>query len=601
MAMTEAQRTIAERISRSGHWSLKQLTAFRRVRRQVLSQYAGAHWGDENPTDRVPYNLIGMMLDVYRQRLASGLPRFLVHTNVAELLPESKDIEAALNTVAKRIKLHDAWDRVFVDAMCAPFGVMKVGVASTPGVAEDDADLDPGELYAQPVDFDDFVIDMAAEHVNAADYIGNRYRVRMYELMESGRFDRDALDKLYKSHSSKDDIDEFGEERAATLGRETKQDDSELHDYATLWEFWVPMPRGSDLIVTLCGDELETAQHVLEVREFTGTENGPYRMCSFTEMPGSPLGIPPLTQVYDLHMALNQTLRKILRQMARQKTVIGVGHGGEDDVQRLRRADDGDAVTITQPGGTSEIRFGGADPANVALFLQLRQVASQVAGNLDVIGGMGSNAETLGQEEILSGNASQRLVAMERRSREFLASIGEELGWYLLTDPSLDLRTTRRIPGVNRDVPVHLTADKLLGNPFLYDFNVAAYSLADEGPSAKMRAIDAWMERMLPFMPMMEQQGIGLDLRGLSDEIGRLTSNTSLGEFVITQTPPDDRVADQEPRGSVPSAGMPPVTRRINERISRSAPTAKGQAQDLANQMLGQAFKANAQSGKGTY
>lgn len=583
--VTKAERTIADRIGKASHWSYERLRPFREVRRKMLSQYAGMHYGDSNPSGHVPYNVLGLTIDVFRQRLTSGKPRFMLSTTVNELRPEAANLEAGLNAVAGRLDLRQTWDDIFIDALTS-VGIAKVGVCRTPGVADDDRLIDTGQVYVDRVDFEDFVMDMASEHTNNCDFFGNRYRVPIDALMDSGQYSKRALDEVYADMGDDSDVTPYGEERASLLARDPKDDDSEIYDYATLWEMWLPRPGANGLIVTLCGQQLDTAK-TLGVREFGGSDKGPYRMCSFKNMPGSPMPVPPLADVMDLHLAMNTVLCKILRQSQRQKRLTAVMQGQDDDARRMRDAADGDAVAIT--GGTppAEFGMGGADNQSFALFLQLREVASAVGGNVDVLGGIASQAETLGQEEMLAGQASQRVVAMERRAQAFLTEIGRELSWYVMTDPAFDIGTYRRIDGVDYDIPVRITHDDLAGNPLDYDIEVAAYTLADEGPTAQLKAIDAFMERMIPFLPALEAQGLAIDMQALAAEYGRLMNAKSIGAFLASQTPPDERLASESPRGTMPRYSKPPVTTRRTERISRSAPSQKGRAHELAMNLLG--------------
>lgn len=63
---------------------------------------------------------------------------------------------------------------------------------------------------------------------------------------------------------------------------------------------------------------------------------------------------------------------------------------------------------------------------------------SYIAGNLDVLGGLSAQSDTLGQDRILNQSANQRINDMQSRVYSFTTKVIEALGWYVWNDPTLE-------------------------------------------------------------------------------------------------------------------------------------------------------------------
>ena len=88
---------------------------------------------------------------------------------------------------------------------------------------------------------------------------------------------------------------------------------------------------------------------------------------------------------------------------------------------------------------------------------------------------------------------------------------------------------------------------------------------------------------IMPSMPLMQQQGMGLDMGALLRIYSQYANMPELNEIITQQgqAPEPGTGRDQE------SQSQPPVTHRTNERISRPGSTRGGAEQVLINNMMG--------------
>ena len=103
-------------------------------------------------------------------------------------------------------------------------------------------------------------------------------------------------------------------------------------------------------------------------------------------------------------------MRQLVREAQRYKVVGRTRGVDSEDAERIRAASDGEIVGVDNPEAIQEKMFGGLDQRNFAFMLQIKQLFSWQAGNLDLMGGLGAQSETATQDQLLHASASQRMA-----------------------------------------------------------------------------------------------------------------------------------------------------------------------------------------------
>ena len=96
--------------------------------------------------------------------------------------------------------------------------------------------------------------------------------------------------------------------------------------------------------------------------------------------------------------------------------------------------------------------MGGINTNSLAYAIQLDRILSRNAGNLDLLGGLSPQSDTVGQDELLASNASKRIADMQDRVTEFTTRIVKDLAWYLWNDPLIDLPLVKRLDGSDLEI-----------------------------------------------------------------------------------------------------------------------------------------------------
>lgn len=558
--------------------SRAKLEPFRVERMDALRQYVGAHYGKEGAKDRVPVNLLEQMVSIYSRHLAANNPRVLVTTRFNALKPVSADFAQAINIDIQEIDLATSLRRVIVDALFC-IGVLKVGISPEREIEIDGFKHDVGQPFADPVSFDDFVFDMCSQRLDQCDFIGNRYRLPLEYVKDSplytGTGDLPATPKITIDQETGEPRDQ-----ALTLG-ESGYDGDEYRDHIELWDIWLP---DSNLVVTLPDDDPASA---LRIVEWDGPEQGPYHLLSFADVPGNIIPLAPAMVAMDLHDFVNRIYRKTFRQAERQKTVASFQGAAEKDAERTVEAIDGQMVRVDHAQGFGVHRFGGADQVGMAAGIHAKDVFNDLMGNLSLLGGLGPQSGTLGQDELLNVNASKKIADMQDRFVSFTKGVVQALAWYEWTEPLRERQLTKTVPGTDISVPVQWAAETREGDFIQYDLDIEPYSMQHTSPGTRLNTLlNVFQTVIVPSLPMLQQQGGSLNMQELLALISEYTNIPELRDIVQFQgLMEEDQIAMAG--NATPELRQSPSTTRTNVRVNRPGATASGKDEALIQRLLG--------------
>jgi len=141
----------------------------------------------------------------------------------------------------------------------------------------------------------------------------------------------------------------------------------------------------------------------------------------------------------------------------------------------------------------------------------------------------------------------------------------------------------RQIPGTNLQIPVRFNQEEREGNFLDYNFEIEPYSMQRESPQTRLATIQNVINVLTPLAPLMQQQGVSINIEGYLRTMARYTNMTELTDFISFGNP-------QQPTGNpigTPPTKMAPQTSRTYNRVSTSTPTQQGKNAAMVSTLLG--------------
>lgn len=551
----------------------------REARLDLVRQYCGWWYGDNQIGDKVPVNFIALAAGILARQLIANFPQTLITARSNRFAPAAANLELALPKLYEEIDLREELETWVYEALFG-LGVMKLGV--------EHADFNPGgQPYVSAIDYDDLILDMSAKSVREGQYIGDKYRVPLDWARGNEQFDPLVRQRLRAT--DRKNYTEEGEEKAQAIGEgETYRDDEELEPHVDLMDLYL---RDADAIVTLPVErEGGVYQPLGLVRNQFGFD--PYIELYFKRVPGNIMPLPPLAVWKDLHDLGNVLFRKLGRQAEAQKTVGVVQKRNADDGRRVMEAGDHDVVTADTENPINLNVFPGADPNTMGMFLQTKELVNWMSGNIEVMGGLSPQADTLGQEQLLAENSGSQIAEMSERVVAATQKVCKGLAHLLWTDPTRVWRLNRELPNSGISIDTIFTPDDRQLPISTFDIKVDPYSLRPTSPGQRLQGIITLMSRLVfPLLPQLQQQGVQVDMRELMKQLVRLSNIHELGNILIFAPPEAAAEGEQAQQGAAQS----PNTTRTYERINRPGATRQGNDGTLARMMAAQGQRTGVQ------
>jgi len=572
----------ASRLLEAVDYSRRRMQPFREQRLAAVRAYVGSNYGEMGASEKVPLNLMQMAVNIYRRQVAARAPQALIIPRDPRLAATADDFELALNWLIKEIDLEASISQWVIDAMFS-VGVMKVGISPGKQWEIEGYNHDAGIPFADVVDFDDFVFDMNAKRWDLCQYVGNRYTLPYEAASEMKLFDEEL------TPTTLTDYNEQGDERVSILQTGGSWNPQRGYmDLVELWDLWLPF---DNLLVTVqCVDNSGIASgKIVRVVDWDGPETGPFHILSFGDVPGNIMPLPPAQAMLDLHDAANRVFRKIVRQADRQKTLTVVSNGAEEDARRIINANDGDTIRADNPQATREARYGGPDAASIAFLLQLKDLFVYLGGNLDALGGLGRQANTVGQESLISRSANMLIADMQDRTTTSVRKVIESLADYLWHDPTSAPKVLKKIGDTGLTIPIEFSQDLREGDLLDYMVEIAPYSMQSRTPTERMATLSQLMTNfVIPLAPQLQQRGIGIDMDQFMQIMSKY-SNLPEMERILERIPPEEMAMMQQAAGGGERPLQSPITTRTNVRENVSGATRQGADQESMRMLMSMA------------
>jgi len=563
-------------LSKAVGYSWSALGVFRQRRLESIREYVGKYYSNNGARDRVPINLLELAMNIYLQRLVAQTPAVEITTDYRQLKEIATRFEIATNHLVKEINLGDTLQLSVTGAMFS-MGTVKVGLNRTK-VEVGGYTHDSGQPFADNVSLNNWVHDMTVEREENEQFRGDFYNMTLRDAVEAFK---GAHDKLIPRDEQRH---QEGESDHEISEGETGQRE-EFRQTIRVLDLW--LPKENLMLQCQVSDDLnDPIDAVLNEIDWEGPERGPYHNLGFAKIENNTMPLSPVMVWRDQHDLANKLYRKLGSQATRQKTLLGVAAGGDADGNRVIEANDGEAIRMDNPKNAQEFKFGGVDPTSLGFLLTVKDVFSYMAGNLDMLGGLGPQSETLGQDKLLSDSASMRIQKMQKETMKHATSITEDLAFYLHEDPYIEIPMVKRVKGFEDIITVPASygpADREKGDFLEYNYRIRPYSLQHMTPEAKLQGLRTILSEMItPYLPMMEAQGITLDFESLFKKVAKLGNIPELEDILIFANPQQT----SQPIGQGPQKA--PVTKRTYERRSIPGATDRGKSAIMQQALFGQ-------------
>lgn len=567
--MSKSKEDLYLRMRDAVDWSIRNMETIRKNRIAAIKEYVGYHYTDNGSNRRVPVNLIELAVTIYIRLLAARAPHCLVTTQLAMLRPFAANLELFINQVPAEIGLSSTMKRAVLDAIFG-LGIVKVGVARNGREVE-------GVPYSEPfvdiVQLDDYFVDMSARSWDEIDFEGNSYWMSIDEAREVfNRQDLQADEDSGTSDSNAEAAHSVSIDETATV----------VYDRIRLRDVYMCK---TGRIITYS----VTSGEVLRDEPWDGPEGTPFVKLFFEEVPGNLMPLAPVAIWQDLHDLGNALFRKLGKQADAKKTVYAFRGGNDDDVDRFKRAKDGDGIRFdgAQP---EAMTVGGVDQTSLAFFLQVRDTYNTMAGNLDSLGGLSPQAGTATQDKLLNEAASSRIRAMAEATTDFAKEIFKRLAWYLWTDPVRSSRAMKMADeAMGIGVPIEWTPETRDGDFIDYNFDIDVFSMQDDTPALRVERFGTLFERfIIPLSQQMQMQGAQLNIKEIIEFLAKNTNTPELLNFVTFPEPYVTQM--RQPIGNPNPdyvSTKPAITKRTYERVNRPGASRSGKDYALSQLLLG--------------
>lgn len=548
-----------ERVSRlvtAFDHSRRKLQTFRERRLGMIRQFVGGAWSDGGAPDRVPVNFLEMALNIYRRQVAARAPRVMVRSKDGDNISFADDLEIALNIAIEDIKFDETMRRWVLEAMFG-MGVLKVGLAPSDQREIMGFTHDPGQPFADVVDFEDFVFDITAKRWDQVQFCGNRYALPLEAVQDLKMFPKKDLSKYERRTTN-----EQGDQKISNMVDDGGSYGEESYmDLVELWDIWLPYEGVVATFQTDPNGGLEDREP-LRVVEWDGPEGGPYHLLSFGDVPGQIMPLPPAALMIDLHELGNRVFRKLARQADRQKTITLVASANQDDGRRITSANDGDAVAVDRPEATKDVRYGGVDQAGLAFFQQLRQLTSYFGGNLETLGGLNNATNTATQEQLVKSQATMRIADMQERATAASTDVIKAIAFYMWNDPIRAYRIPKKIPNSDMTIMAEMKPEKRNGEFPDYAIEIVPFSMQSRTPSERLQsAMQVMQTYIIPMSSLLQQRGLVPNIEAFLKMSAELSGTPEIMDLVMKVPAQELMQGPPAPGGGAGGAGPANTTR----------------------------------------
>jgi len=341
-------------------------------------------------------------------------------------------------------------------------------------------------------------------------------------------------------------------------------------------------------IATMACDQ-EDIEPLIE-RDWVGSQAGPYKFLSLGDTPDNVIPTSPAVNLKGMHDLQNRLHRRMEDDSDAHRVINVYPPGEEDQANRYRTAERNSWVRGKSPEQIKQFETGGVDQRDMALASFLQVEYDRFAGNLQAMGGLGSQSSTVGQEELIHGQLSKNVADMRMAVVNFASDCILDLGRLMWEDQTLELRTSMPVGNSGINVTSDWTPDYRNGDFEDYEFKVEPYSMVFKTPQQHVQEYFQVLQQIAPLWPMFQASGASLNVQILVRELARLMNKPEIEQLITFATPADQLGGDQN------TVRSPAHTIRENVRRNVSdGGTADARSNALVRDLMSGASSTNGQ------
>ena len=501
----------------------KRMDHFRKVTAMMFKSYVPVYYQMEKGTCAEPLNLVFNTVRAYVPNLVMQNPITHVITPYIKYKQYAELLGMGLDATARQIKLKQEL-RAWITNALFGWGIMRSGIKATGELLNfDDIMVDNGQVYARNVSLGNFGFDPTCTNINQAKCMWDRVTVPRQTLLDTDRFDHDAVMALPSSPTNVTD-----KLSGISISTEAKGAMVKLQDEVDVVQMYVPEIES----VVMMGDPTQKRSgKYLQITEYNGPKEGPYTFLSFSPpVDENPFPVPPVSVWYELAKIANRCFVKMTNQFENQKDLIFYSPAQVDTIDQIKEAISGDAIPTMDPKNINQISMGGQNEKNERFLQELYTIYNMMAGNPELISGQGvpgGKNTTATAVQALQGNASIGIEDMRDIVYDQTAEVQRRIAWYLHTDPFIQLPLTKRETG-GEEVQLELTPEQRMGDFLDYTFKIVARSMTPLDPMVRSKRIIEFTVNIIPgaaqtalaMMQMGQQFNITKYLSQIAFEMG---------------------------------------------------------------------------------
>lgn len=568
--------------------SYRNLEPFRNLNRALIEEYAGSGYGHQSKArQEILVNLMNQTVDAYTMALVANRPRIMVSTHQQAFCYFAKQFEIAVNNLIEEIGLESTLRQWVLDAFFC-LGVIKIHLAEAGEVQlETDMRMDPGRPFASNVSLDNFVFDSGATRWEQVKFAGDRYRIT-YEELNSGLFDPEAIKDIQPT--SKYSIES---ERVEMFSRGQAVDPDEVEPMIDLADIWIPKDGKIYTFVVDKVSEFRLKGDPIAVMDWNGPEFGPYHLLAFNDVPENIMPTSPASHLSGLSRLINNIARKQGRRAKSAKRMHTYTPASKDGANRLRKEGDDAWVEVEDVNDIGAVEVGGIDPTAQQFLLGIMEMYDRMAGNLTAMMGLGAQADTVGQEQLIHSAVSNKEASMQYRVVNGSVRVVRDLAHLLWNDKFKVIQGQLPIDGAEGYfVDVTWTPEDREGDFMDYNFNIDLFSMPYQSPAQKVQALNQLITQIYaPLAQVMMSQGGQINLQKLTEIYADMLNLPRLKEVIQFASGADDY---PPPSGSEGAPKSPVSTRNYVRRNVPTGGTVQSRSQ-VQQQMWANTGQANQQ------
>lgn len=554
--------------------SYRALEPFRNLNRLLVEEYSGSGYGDNPNRRETVVNLMNQAVDAYTMVLVANRPRVLLSTDNPQKTYFAKQYQYAINALIEEIGLERTLRRWVLDAFFS-LGIIKVHMADSGQVMlEEGFWMDPGTPFASNVGLDNWVHDMTATRWDQVKFAADSYRLPLADLQDNPAYDQEVVKELQATSKYSTEGD-----RLEQISRGTATDNDDLEPMVDLCDVWVPRDGKIYTFAMSNRGKFQCKGAPLAIMDWNGPEGGPYHLLGFNEVPENIMPTSPASHLASLNRMVNNIFRKQKRRIQNLKRNHLYTPAGADAAKRIQGGNDDEWIQCDDPTQIGVHESGGVDPNAHAFMLSGIETFDRMAGNLTAMMGLGAQADTASQEQLIYSAASKKEASMQYRVVDGAVGLIKNLAFLLWNDRFKTIQG--RIPIEGADgyfIDANWNPYEREGSFEDYKLNLDLYSMPYQSPAQRLGALNSLLTQIYaPMIPMLMQQGGQINIQKLTEIYAELLNEPRLNEIIQFTGFTPESVEEKPP---MPTSG---VRQYVRKNVSSGgSPAARSQVQQQA-------------------